>query len=402
MSVIDMSVTPARTNIIVLTYAVALLQGLTLVSFPAVSAVLTGELGLSNSQYGAIFLPQVGFAVLGSLLGGTLTQRAGLKALLLASLLANAASQAMLVTAAFVAPETRFITVLGGTAMLGLGFGLGGAPLNSLPGLLFPARRDSALVALHTLLGLGLALGPLIAAGFVVTGAWTGFPQSLLVLCGIMCLLSVVAAFPADDTVPVASPGGSETPLRSVSFWGLVAIAVLYAFAEGTFSNWIVIYLAETRHLPMTTGTTALSAFWAALVVGRLAVSLLALRLPPQPIWRALPLLMIAAFLALPYADSAVSGIGLFAAAGLACSAFFPLTIAVASQRFPAQVPWVSSMMIAALMVGVGLGSFVTGALRELLPLEQLYRLSIAYPIAVLALILLLGNRRMSAEPAER
>ena len=399
MSAIDMSVTPARTNIIVLTYAVALLQGLMLVSFPAVSAVLTHDLGLSNSQYGAIFLPQVGFAVLGSLLGGALTKRVGLKALLLASLLANAASQTMLITAAFVTAETRFITVLGGTAMLGLGFGLGGAPLNGLPGLLFPTGRDSALVALHTLLGLGLALGPLIAAGFVETGAWTGFPQSLLVLCGILfLLLSVVAAFPVDDTVPVASPGGNETPLRSASFWGLVAIAVLYAFAEGTFSNWIVIYLAETRHLPMTTGTTALSAFWAALVVGRLAVSLLALRLPLQPIWRALPLLMIAAFLALPYADSAASGIGLFAAAGLACSAFFPLTIAVASQRFPAQVPWVSSMMIAALMVGVGLGSFVTGALRELLPLEQLYRLSVAYPVSALALILLLGGRRAATK----
>ncbi|HEX9720819.1 MAG TPA: MFS transporter [Ramlibacter sp.] len=393
MSAIDMSVAPARTNIIVLTYAVALLHGLTLVSFPAVSAVLTGELGLSNSQYGAIFLPQVGFAVLGSLFGGFLTQRLGLKALLLAALLACAASQAALVTTAFVAPDARFITVLAGTAMLGLGFGLGGAPLNALPGLLFPSRRDSALVALHTLLGLGLALGPLVAAGFVRAGAWTGFPQSLLVLCSILFLLISISAFPARE--PASASSGGETPLRTPGFWGLVGIAVLYAFAEGTFSNWIVIFLTEAKRLPMTTGTAALSAFWAALVAGRLVVSLLALRLPPQPIWRALPLLMIAAFLALPYADSAVSGIALFAAAGLACSAFFPLTIAVASQRFPTQVPWVSSMMIAALMVGVGLGSFATGALRELLPLEQLYRLSIVYPVSALVLILLLDGRRV-------
>jgi fucose permease len=183
--------------------------------------------------------------------------------------------------------------------------------------------------------------------------------------------------------------------LRVTAFWGLVAIAVLYAFAEGTFSNWIVIYLTDSRQLPMSAGTAALSAFWAALVVGRLAVSLLTLKLPLQPIWRALPLFMIAAFLALPFATNAVTGIALFAFAGLACSAFFPLTIAVASKQFPEHVPWVSSMMIAALMVGVGLGSFATGVLREMLALDNLYRLSIVYPVLALALMLAFRVRRI-------
>jgi predicted MFS family arabinose efflux permease len=93
-------------------------------------------------------------------------------------------------------------------------------------------------------------------------------------------------------------------------------------------------------------------------------------------------------------------GLGLFALAGLACSAFFPLTITLASQRFPEHVAWVSSMLIAALMVGVGLGSFVIGPLREWLSLESLYRLSAAYPIAVVGLALWLAGsrRRVAAE----
>jgi predicted MFS family arabinose efflux permease len=98
---------------------------------------------------------------------------------------------------------------------------------------------------------------------------------------------------------------------------------------------------------------------------------------------------MIAAFLSLPYASGAYFGIGLFGLAGLACSAFFPLTITLLSNRFPSHVAWVSSMMIAALMVGVGVGSFAIGALRELLSLEDLYRLSAIYPAAVLALAML-------------
>lgn len=53
-------------------YLIAFLQGLTLVSFPASSAVLRQMHGFTDAQYGAIFLPQVALAVLGAVVGGTL------------------------------------------------------------------------------------------------------------------------------------------------------------------------------------------------------------------------------------------------------------------------------------------------------------------------------------------
>lgn len=46
-------------------------------------------------------------------------------------------------------------------------------------------------------------------------------------------------------------------------------------------------------------------------------------------------------------------------------------------------------MMIAALMIGVGLGSFVISPLRQWLTLEQLYQGSTIYPLAALALAFL-------------
>ncbi|HUM91985.1 MAG TPA: hypothetical protein PLM32_11500, partial [Candidatus Competibacter sp.] len=121
-------------------------------------------------------------------------------------------------------------------------------------------------------------------------------------------------------------------------------------------------------------------------------------RIGPLTIWLALPALMIAALLLLPGASTPALGLGLFALAGLACSAFFPLTITLASERFPEHVAWVSSMLIAALMVGVGLGSFVIGPLRDWLAFEQLYRLSAFYPVTVIGLALWLvdGQRRMA------
>jgi predicted MFS family arabinose efflux permease len=135
------------------------------------------------------------------------------------------------------------------------------------------------------------------------------------------------------------------------------------------------------------------------MVAGRLLVSVAVTWISPLTIWLVLPALMVAAFLLLPAADTPLLGLSLFALAGLACSAFFPLTITLASERFPAHVAWVSSMMIAALMLGVGMGSFVIGPLREWLTFEQLYRLSAFYPAMVIGLALWMVAR--SRRPAE-
>ena len=52
-----------------------------LVAFPAASTIFTDPkaYGLSSTQYGTLFRPQVVFAVAASLLGGTLARRFGTK-----------------------------------------------------------------------------------------------------------------------------------------------------------------------------------------------------------------------------------------------------------------------------------------------------------------------------------
>ncbi len=376
-------------------YLIAFLQGLTLVSFPASSAVLKQMHGFSDAQYGAIFLPQVALAILGAVAGGTLARRLGLQPLLWLAAAGNGLSQLALAASLWVMPALAFPTILVGTALLGWSFGLGGAPLNSYPPRFFPRRAPAAVVALHTLLGLGLMVGPLLADGFDRAGWWIGFPLSLLGLSVFLALVAATVRLPQAAESDSAHRVDTNPPLSSGPFWTLAAIAVLYAFAEGTFSNWAVIYLREAKALPAGVAALALSVFWGAMVAGRSLVALLVIRIAPLTIWLALPVLMIAAFLLLPAASTPALGLGLFALAGLACSAFFPLTITLASERFPEHVAWVSSMLIAALMAGVGLGSFVIGSSRDWLSLEQLYPLSAVYPIAVIGLALwLVGSRR--------
>jgi MFS family permease len=380
-------------------YLIAFLQGLTLVSFPASSAVLKQMHGFTDVQYGAIFLPQVALAVLGAVAGGTLARRLGLQPLLWLAAAGNGLSQLALAASAWVTPALAFPAILAGTALLGLSFGLGGAPLNSYPPRFFPQRAPTAVVALHTLLGLGLMVGPLLLDGFGRAGWWAGFPLSLLGLSVLLALAAATVRLPPDVGGEMEHRAAPNPPLQSSAFWVFAAIAVLYAFAEGTFGNWAVIYLRESKGLPAGVAALALSVFWGAMVTGRLLVSVLVARIAPMTIWLVLPVLMIAAFLQLPGADTPALGLGLFALAGLACSAFFPLTITLASERFPEHVAWVSSMLIAALMVGVGLGSFVIGPLREWLSLENLYRLSAIYPVTVIGLAvgLMAGSRRRLA-----
>ncbi len=377
-------------------YLSGFLQGLTLVSFPASSTVLIQMHGFTAAQYGAIFLPQVAMAIVGAVGGGSLARRIGLKHLLWIALLVNALSQLALAGSVVMDSTVAFIAILLGTGCLGLGFGLSGAPLNGYPGSFFPQRRDTALVALHTALGIGLASGPLLVGWFVMRGLWIGFPLFLLVISLLLLLATLTVHLPHNEPGEDGQnmPATEVHPIRLLGFWTFAAIAVLYAFAEGTFSNWSVIYLREVKHLPEMTAALALSLFWAAMAGGRLLVSALVARIPAQRVWLSLPLLMISAFLALPYANTPVVGVGLFALAGLACSGFFPLTIGLSSTRYPHHAAWVSSMMVAALMVGVGLGSFIVGPLRDWLPLEQLYQVSAAYPLTALVLAVLIMQPR--------
>lgn len=381
-------------------YAAALLQGLTLVSFPALSNILQRTFAFTDADYGAIFLPQVVFTVLGALASGSLAARVGLRLLLSASLAANAACQLLMATPGLLLPDMAFALILAATATLGVAFGLFAAPMNSYPPILFPRHAPTALLAVHSIVGLGLALGPLLASQFVEAGTWAGYPLLLAAACGALALIVLVSPLPAHPATPTQIGCDREAAIvaqtparRSRRFWLFAAVAVTYAFAEGAFSNWVVIYLTQARQLSEASAGLALSLFWICMVIGRWVVAVLVVRIPPTTVWIVLPGLITAAFLIIPRAGTAAASVAAFAFAGLACSSFYPLTIALASAAFPREVAWVSSMLIGALMIGVGAGTFAIGALSEIVAFDAIYRVSALLPLVLVALALPLVRR---------
>ncbi|MDT8388066.1 MAG: hypothetical protein RQ736_11155, partial [Thiogranum sp.] len=178
-----------------------------------------------------------------------------------------------------------------------------------------------------------------------------------------------------------------------------VAAAIVYGIVETIFANWAVIYLREDAGVSVREAGYALTAFWAMVTAGRLAVAALGGRLSPARVYAILPGLMIVAFLWIATVGSAAAGIGAFALAGLACSAFLPLTIGFAQACHRDLSEIVSGVMIAAYMLGFGIGSYGLGPLREAagIPLSTLYGSSALLAALLAGIAVVLARQRAAA-----
>src|SRR4029079_9163597 len=178
-----------------------LVQGITLVTFPAAGTIFTDptEYDLSNTQYGAMFLPQVLTAIVTWLLGAQLARRINSKRVLLLRLSAQIRAMLVLVlTTAFEGDPAAYPLLLVATGLLGAGFGLTVPVLNTYAAAFHPERADRAVLTLNALLGLGTALAPVFVAVFVGLGFWWGLPVLSTVLLVLLLLAAARLPLAAD------------------------------------------------------------------------------------------------------------------------------------------------------------------------------------------------------------
>lgn len=384
---------------IALVYAAGLVQGLALVTFPAAGDILTSPAfhQLSSSEYGSLFLPMVMAAILASASSGPVARRHGLKVVLLTGLSFDLLAMAVLAASQLVigSPAAAYAALFIAMTALGLGFGSALTALNVLAAAYFPERPERALTALHALLGTGTALAPLLVALVTGLGAWWSLPLAVAgVLAALVLVGTRLSLAPANR---VDSAGADATLLSAARVLGLfVAAGIVYGIVETIFANWAVIYLREDVGVSVRDAGYALTAFWAMVTVGRLAVAALGARLSPARVYSVLPGLMIIALLWIAAVGNAAAGITAFALAGLACSAFLPLTIGFAQARHPKLSEIVSGVMIAAYMLGFGIGSYGLGPLREAagIPLSTLYGWSAVLAALLAGIAVTLGRQR--------
>jgi MFS family permease len=385
-------------------YVAGFIQGVALVTFPAASTIFTApsQYGLSNAQYGTMFLPQVATAITGALLGGKLAERFGIKRVFLAGLAADLASMVLLIVSQFFTSNqpVAYGLLLAATACLGAGFGLTVPVINELTAAFHPYRVDSSVLVLNALLGLGTALAPVFVAIFVGLGFWQGLPVLSSVL--LVVLIAISAGLPLRAGARARTRAGGRPGIPRL-FWVFAAFAVLYGFCETMNGNWSQLDMTKYLHASATQASLALTAFWGMVTVGRILFAMTARWFPPRRMYHVLPFLLAITFVIIAVLPSGTpaAGVVAFALAGFGCSALLPLTISFAQEQLLTMGATVAGAVIACYQVGYGIAAFGTGPLVDAgVSLRALFGLAAIAAVIMGGLSFILGRKSLPSAVA--
>jgi fucose permease len=315
-------------------------------------------------------------------------------------LISNLISMSVLLLSQFFTTnhEVAYALLLAAMMALGTGFGTILTAIQTYAAEFFPKKTDVAIMALQSLLGTGTALAPLLVAFFVGVAVWWLLP--IVVGLGFLVLVLMSLKQPL-QIAPVGNEGSStergtlsflrELPAR---FWVFAGIALLYGICETLFGNWATIYLHEDKRFSLHDASFALSAFWIMVTVGRIVVTFISIWVSNRWIYRMLPVLILIALVTIPRINMTVESILAYGFAGLACSAFLPLSVSFAQQKFPRILEVASGWVMAAYILGFGIASFGVGPLREIgITLSAVYSSSIVLTVGMTVLAFLITKQ---------
>lgn len=278
------------------------------------------------SQVSILFTARSLGYMLGPLAGGKLYDRMRGHPLMAVAILLMAALTALVPLAASVWLLALLLLLLG---MAEGTLDLGGNLL-----LVWVHREKNApfMNGLHFFFGVGAFLGPIIIAqAMLLSGglSWAFWALALLLLPAAIYLALQPSPTHAYTTQSRAS--GPERPML------IALLAVFFSLnvgAEASFGGWIYSYARALNLADETMAAYLTSAFWGALMLGRLLTIPLAARLKPQTIILSeLIGCLLSPILILLWPDSrTVVWIGTLLA-GLSMASVFPSTISFAERR---------------------------------------------------------------------
>jgi fucose permease len=410
-------------------YAAAIIQGIVLVTFPAVSAIFTSadHYGLSTTEYGGMFAPQAVTAILSSLLGAGLTRRIGGKRVFLIGLAADLLSMALLFVSQFATANhpLAYGLLLAATSCLGVAFGFVVPAVNTFTAAFFPQKVDQSILTLNALLGTGTALAPIFAAIFVGFGFWWGLPVLMSVLTLALLLFALRLPLKDDEAVTVKKPvsslrsssaafprtvnrvgahyareNASKIPAR---FWLYAVFALLYGICETMNGNWATVYMSTSLGASTMLASLALTVFWVTVTAGRVLFAAIERWFPERWTYRALPILLAWAAWTISLVPPVhpILGILAFGLAGLGCSALLPLVISFGQGELTTMTASVAGGLIGFYQMGYGLAAFGVGPLQSWagLSLPAIYRGSALVALALAALAFVITARTKAPKP---
>lgn len=370
--------------------------------------------GITDGQYGLLFLPMVIATVLTGFAFQGLSDRLGRRRVFLTGFALTGLYLLLFLTASFAGPRPQAVFWLLMTAQLALGFGF--ALLMSSVSVfaieLFPAHRTSILTAIHGMFGVGALLSPLVLSLWYGAGWWQG-----LIAVAVFELIVAAAVAVFTRSVPEraqAAPGAGEAgPARPPASFnpvqvfaalpgrakGFVAALVLYGTIEAVIANWSTIHLTRDRSYAPATAAACLSLFWGFLAAGRVIATFLAVRVESRKLFRAAPFVTLTGIILLNLIRSEALIYWPYIIIGLGCSYTFPVSVSLTTRYHEAERELLPSFMLAGLMTGVGLGSSAVGFLSGLgiFTLGQAFAASAAAAAGLCVIFFFLTRKPLSA-----
>jgi fucose permease len=198
---------------------------------------------------------------------------------------------------------------------------------------------------------------------------------------------------PPSATNDAPADGPTLTPL----YWALWTLVALGVASEWCVGYWGADFLAEETGLTRPAAATSLTAFFAAMLVGRIASSRLARTLPPVVL---LAVTLFVALLGFPLfwlsAGTILALAGLFLT-GLGIGGVYPLGISAAIAAAPGN----TDAAAARLAIGGGgailVAPFVLGALADRVGIGTAFGIVVPMLLAALSLALIAGRRSRKA-----
>ncbi|HNR02161.1 MAG TPA: MFS transporter [Anaerolineaceae bacterium] len=308
--------------------------------FNAAIGPVLGELAANTNSTLVMVGGVITFLFLGSLaaqlIAGPITDKIGLRVVVLASLL----------LVAFGLPA--FTNVRSYPLMLALvlitGLGQGGIDLsaNLMVSGAYPKNTTPMLNLLHFFFGLGAFFGPaLVGLSIAATGSGMIIQW---VAAGIFLLLAFIVfgmrdGNPPASTISSVQPAevtGQKSVYLSPFMWVIGLLILIYVGAEYGLGSWATRYMGLTAGMAEQNGALVTSAYWGALTLGRLAGAAASRRLDRT---RLLGIALIGSFIGtlglILSPDSVLLTIIFIIVTGFSFGTIYPTSVAVTVAQFP-------------------------------------------------------------------
>lgn len=358
--------------------------GLAVASIGPVMSELSTRSQVSLSAMGAIFTALFLGALAMQMLGGLILHRVGYFPMLLGGTLFAALGM----TGIFL---SRSYPLLLASAMV-LGLGLGSLSLSGNLSIAakFHEKRVAAVNFVNVFYAMGAFIGPALA-GFSVMKVNTGMPVfwlgTFLILCaGLIILGTPMKEKNQSEAAPV-SAAPSARLFASPVLWALVILSFFYGGSETGMAGWTTTYLQQAVGFALERAAFVTSAFYLALMFGRILCTWLGTKLTDLQILTGTLTVTFAGSLLFvaSYGNPVMSTVAILII-GLGYGGTFPTMIALSTVIFKE-----SSAKAASIIISLGsIGGSALPALQGVI-LEQAGPLSTTFMVAGMALAMLVA-----------